>query len=70
MSPVGAIFVPSSPKTGTNMLHPPPPNRWTGLESRLKRAGFGRLGGWEGYVRKAVDVFFFFLIRSSGFALT
>ena len=25
MSPVGAIFVPFSLKTGTNMLHPPPP---------------------------------------------
>ena len=25
MSPVGAIFVPSPPKTGTNLLHPRPP---------------------------------------------
>ena len=25
MSPVGAIFVPFPPKTGTNLLHPPPP---------------------------------------------
>ena len=24
MSPVGAIFVPFPPKTGTNMIHPPP----------------------------------------------
>ena len=29
MSPVGAIFVPFPPKTGTNMLHPLPPNRGT-----------------------------------------
>ena len=25
MSPVGAIFVPFTPKTGTNMIHPRPP---------------------------------------------
>ena len=25
MSPVGAIFVPFPPKTGTNLLHPSPP---------------------------------------------
>ena len=31
MSPVGAIFVPSRPKTGTNLFPPlSPPNRWTG----------------------------------------
>ena len=33
ISPVGAIFVPSPSKTGTNLLHPPPPpDRWTGQE--------------------------------------
>ena len=26
MSPVGAIFVPFAPKTGTNMLHPRSPS--------------------------------------------
>ena len=25
MSPVGAVFVPFPPNTGTNLLHPPPP---------------------------------------------
>ena len=28
MSPVGAIFVPFPPKTGTNMLHPLPLQSW------------------------------------------
>ena len=32
MSPVGAIFVPFPPKTGTNMLHPPP-NRWNDVQN-------------------------------------
>ena len=38
MSPVGAIFVPFPPKTGTNLLHPrPPPQLLNG--SKLARFG-------------------------------
>ena len=29
MSPGGALFVPSPPKTGTKLRHPRPPNCWT-----------------------------------------
>ena len=38
MSPVGAVFVPFPPKTGTNLLHPrPPPNRSTARKQKKKK---------------------------------
>ena len=55
MSPVEAIFVPFLPKTGTNLLHPPPPQSLNGSkggedkvelkhESTLKRSSLAGTG--------------------------
>ena len=46
MSPGGAIFVPSPPKTGTNLRHPP--NQGKGASIRLNRnTGCKNIGSRE-----------------------
>ena len=40
MSPVGAIFVPFPPKTGTNMLHPLPPKSLNLSDDRAGLRGY------------------------------
>ena len=45
ISPIGAIFVPSLPKTGTGLLHPRPPQSLNGSTARKKgRGGKDRQG--------------------------
>ena len=44
MSPVGAIFVPFPPKTGTNMLHPRPPAIVELVSCGCSNKGVGLLG--------------------------